>query len=90
MIHYLDGNLKENQEIELGVFWIYGPSSEFYQQYLSIKKIKKVNRLREEDFNEIETAELIYIRKDQMDIVRNKYILEKEFGSAGVLLKKKK
>jgi hypothetical protein len=46
--------------------------------------------LREEDFNEIETAELIYIRKDQMDIVRNKYILEKEFGSAGVLLKKKK
>jgi len=90
MIQYLDENEEQDQKINLGVFWIYEPASEFYKKYFSIMKIGKVERLTKVNFDEIDVFDFIYIRKDQMDLVQDKYILEKEFGSAGALFKKKK
>ncbi len=90
MIQYLEENLEENQEIDLGVFWIYGPASEFYKEYFLIKKIGEVVRLDEEDFEKNDAFDFIYVRRDQVDLVKDKYVLEKEFGTTGVLFKKKK
>lgn len=89
MIQYLDEKLEQNQEIDLGVFWIYGPASEFYQLNFSPKKIRKIFRLKDADFKMEREFDFIYIRLDQVDQVKNKYVLEKEFGKSGVLLKKK-
>lgn len=89
MIQYLDGKIANDEQIDLGVFWIYGPASEFYQMYFSIDEIEKVERLDEGDFEEIDAFDFIYIRIDQVDLVKDKYILERKFGRAGALLKKK-
>jgi hypothetical protein len=87
MIQYLDKNVEQDQEISLGVFWIYGPASEFYKMYFSVEKIGNVERLGEVDFGKIDAFDFIYIRKNQVDLVKGEYVLEKEFGSAGVLMK---
>ena len=89
MIQYLEENLEENQEIDLGVFWIYGPASEFYKEYFSMEEIGKVVRLDEEDFRGIDAFDFIYVRRDQVDLMKDKYVVEKEFGRAGVLMKSK-
>lgn len=87
MIQYLDGKLEAEEEIELGVYWIYGPASEFYQMYFSAEKIGKVTRLDDKDFERLNEFDFIYIQRSQIDLVKDKYILEKEFGTKGVLMK---
>ncbi|MFK7774044.1 MAG: ArnT family glycosyltransferase [Saprospiraceae bacterium] len=88
MIQYLKENLEENQKIGLGVFWIYGPASEFYKEYFSMEEIGEVVRLDEEDFEKNDAFDFIYVRRDQVDLMKDKYVVEKEFGTAGVLMKK--
>ncbi len=90
MILYLDKNILENEKIELGVFWIYGPASEFYQMHFSIGKIEKVTRLDEEYFDRLGDFNFIYVRRDQVEMMEKEFILEKEFGTAGVLMKANK
>jgi len=85
-----DGKIGEEEKINLGVFWIYGPASEFYQEYFLVEKIGKVTRFDEEDFEEMEDFDFIYVREEDVKLIEGKYILEKEFGRSGVLFKKKK
>ncbi|MFK8007331.1 MAG: ArnT family glycosyltransferase [Saprospiraceae bacterium] len=89
MIQYLDEHVEQKRKINLGVFWIYGPASEFYQKHFSMEKIEKVERLDEADFEEIDALDFIYVRADQVNLLKDKYVLEKKFGTAGVLFKKK-
>lgn len=90
MIQYLDKNLANDERIKLGVFWIYGPASEFYQMHFSIGKIEKVTRLDKEYFDRLGDFNFIYVRRDQVEMMEKEFILEKEFGTAGVLMKANK
>jgi hypothetical protein len=87
MIQYLAENLAQDEPINLGVYWIYGPASEFYQMHFSTEEIGKVVRLKDDDFEEMDDFDFIYVRRDQVDLMRDKYVVEKEFGRAGVLMK---
>ena len=89
MIQYLDGNLKKGERVKLGVYWIYGPASEYYQMHFSIEEIGKITRLKDKDFSRVEELDFMYIQRFQMDSLNEEYILVKEFGQEGVLLKRK-
>ena len=87
MIQYLEKNLEDDERIDLGVFWIYGPASEFYQMHFSVEKVGKIIRLDKKDLKRRDTPEFIYIRKGQVNLTKDEYVLEKEFGIKGVLMK---
>ncbi|MEM6964196.1 MAG: hypothetical protein AAF573_05475, partial [Bacteroidota bacterium] len=58
MILFLKDNFPKDKKIQLGVYWIYGPASEFYQNRLKMNNLQ-VKRLEDEDLRN--TSDLDFI-----------------------------
>jgi len=92
MMQYIQDKHSDEEKIKLGVFWIFGPASEFYQQQFSLdlsaekagNKIK-LQRLEDNELSVIEKFDFIYIQKSQEGILSKKYQVEKRFGNSGIL-----
>jgi len=87
MIVYLNENLTDNKKIDLGVYWMYGPASEFYNEVLQVEKIDKVKRLELEEEDELEGLEYIYVMEEHVSELADEYVVVEKFDKAGVLLR---
>lgn len=79
-----DKNLSE-EKINIGVYWLFGPASEFYQKQFSLEKNINLRRLEENELSTTEEFDFIYILKGQEGILSKKYQVEKRFGNSGIL-----
>ena len=84
MMQYFQ-NHSSDKTISLGVFWIFGPTSEFYQQQFSLEKKVNLKRLEQNELPTTQDYDHIYILKNQEGILPKKYIIEKRFGESGIL-----
>ncbi len=87
MIVYLNENLTDNKKIQLGVYWMYGPASEFYNETLEVEKIDKVKRFRMEELSAFDDLDYIYVMREHLSMLSDRYVIVEEFDDAGVLLR---
>ena len=87
MIQHLEHN---NANTTLGVYWIFGPASEFYRQQFSLEKKINLSRLKQDELSTPQDYNHIYILKNQEGILPKTYIIEKRFGESGILYRSTK
>lgn len=84
MIAFIQDNFPKDKKIKLGVYWIYGPASEFYQEQFKMNNLQ-IKRL-DDDLDHIGELDFIYIQPHQLIKVKENNSVEKDFEK-GLLLK---
>ena len=90
MIKYMKENMVEDNPTNLGVFWIFGPASEFYRQQFSLEENIQLKRIEEDVLSTTQEFSHIYIAKHQEGILPKTYKIEKRFGTSGILYRSTK
>ncbi|MEK7254492.1 MAG: hypothetical protein AAB316_07095, partial [Bacteroidota bacterium] len=86
MLLYLEEKLPEGKKISLGLHWIYQPTSVFYFKTMPLDFADTL--IYDKNIRTDTLFDYYYVTGDDLKKLHPKYVLEKRFDSAGVLMRK--